>query len=76
MKDRRNLQKECLLLKRKPLHLFHLCHFLLQALWDPLDQRVRGGLGLICQAECGDKQSVYIQSFAKNIAFNESLYEN
>lgn len=57
IKDCSCLQKECLLSGKKYLHLFRLCHFLLQALWGPLGQGLLGVLGLICQAENGDSQS-------------------
>lgn len=36
------------------LHLFHLCRFLPQTLWDPLVQAAQGGLELIFQAEITD----------------------
>lgn len=36
------------------LHLSHLCHFLLQPLWDPLVQGAQGGLELIFLAEVRD----------------------
>lgn len=71
IKDCKYLQRELPLSRRKYLHLFHLCRFLLGALWGPLGQELLGGLGLICQARSGNNES----AIDSEITYNNKYYE-